>query len=306
MKPFKCVKDRLYWWVHIYGSGSDGNATLIRLPNHAKTTLLLDCGLYGLHKRIKCIKEPMRIHDHLIILITHTHSDHICGLSSLLKSNKKEKIYKQISIWCSEGSYNKLLTRVPEEFHPLIQTFKYGNYFLVDKYFGICGFEADHDEPGSCHYHILSLQCSIVFGCDTHTLSQEFLFRAKHYSDMTFLECNYDEEWMNLDRNPISGETNPIIYDDTIKQRITQAGHCSNQYLKSLSDEYKLDLSRVCLMHLSKCYNSNEVVSKRLGEVLIGCDRSNKNNPDVMFKILPDSKGIIDYTNKYNSPDAPE
>ena len=46
MKPFKCVKERLYWWVHIYGSGSDGNATLIRLPNPAKNTLLLDCGLY--------------------------------------------------------------------------------------------------------------------------------------------------------------------------------------------------------------------------------------------------------------------
>ena len=296
LELIKCPPEQLYWSVHIYGSGSDGNATMIRFPSIVRYTILLDCGLYGLHKRFKEINEYDRKYDRLIILITHTHSDHMKGVSAFLKANKKENLFQDVSVWCSEESYPKMISKVPKEFYSKVHSFKYGEYFVKNKYFGICGFEADHDEPGSSHYHILSLQCQIVYGSDTNTLSDEFLYRAKHYSHITFLESNYDEEWMRLDKNPITNEPNVVIYNDEVKERIISRGHCSNQYIKMLSDEHKLDLSRVCLMHLSKCYNSNEVVSKRLGEVLIGFDRSAKDPKDVLLKILPDGGGIIKCT----------
>lgn len=294
--PIKCPPDQLYWSVHIYGSGSDGNATMIRFPSIVRYTILLDCGLYGLHKRFKEINEYDRKYDILVILITHTHSDHMKGVSAFLKANHKEKLFQDVSVWCSEESYPKLISKVPKEFYSKVHSFKFGEYFIKNKYFGICGFEADHDEPGSSHYHILSLQCQIVYGSDTNTLSDEFLYRSMNYSNITFLECNYDEEWMKLDRNPITNEPNVVIYNDDVKERISTRGHCSNQYIKMLSDEHKLDLSRVCLMHLSKCYNSNEVVSKRLGEVLIGFDRSAPDPKDVLLKILPNGEGIINCT----------
>ena len=66
--------------IQILASGSKGNSTFIESNN---TRILIDAGIN--YTRIKKSLEKINIDPYTIdgIIITHTHSDHIGGLSSV-------------------------------------------------------------------------------------------------------------------------------------------------------------------------------------------------------------------------------
>ena len=77
-------------------SGSKGNCTLL-VGQH--TTVLIDIGI-----GIKLLSENLSklqqsINNIDAILITHEHSDHICGLECLTKKNAGVHIYVYADVW---------------------------------------------------------------------------------------------------------------------------------------------------------------------------------------------------------------
>ena len=83
-------------------SGSSGNSTLI---SSGGASLLVDAGIScrKLTSRLALLgKSPSQLDG---ILITHTHSDHICGLKVLLKN-------RDIPVYASEITGAELLGRV--------------------------------------------------------------------------------------------------------------------------------------------------------------------------------------------------
>ena len=90
--------------VKVIASGSKGNSTLIKTDN---TNILIDIGInyqYLCNELNKIDLEPKQIS---AILITHTHSDHIKGLSSLVKKTN-------LKVYIIEEMYDELKKIIPE------------------------------------------------------------------------------------------------------------------------------------------------------------------------------------------------
>ena len=68
--------------VHILASGSSGNALLVSC---GRTHLLVDAGISCRRITLSLAELGLAPADLAAILITHTHSDHISGLQTLLK-----------------------------------------------------------------------------------------------------------------------------------------------------------------------------------------------------------------------------
>ena len=84
--------------IKVIASGSKGNSTFIESNN---TRILIDAGIN--YSRIKATLEEINVDPISLdgIIISHTHSDHIGGLSSVIKKLKipvfiKEELYSEI------------------------------------------------------------------------------------------------------------------------------------------------------------------------------------------------------------------
>ena len=81
--------------VIVLGSGSKGNSTLL-IENNLK--ILIDVGFS--YPKIKMLLENNNYEPSMIdaILITHTHKDHIAGLSTFVKKNHV-KVYANLKLY---------------------------------------------------------------------------------------------------------------------------------------------------------------------------------------------------------------
>jgi len=80
------------------GSGSSGNATLIRSAN---TLLLLDCGFTLKETTARMEKLGLSPANLDGVLISHEHGDHVKGLGPLSRKFAKP-------VWLTHGTYNSL------------------------------------------------------------------------------------------------------------------------------------------------------------------------------------------------------
>ena len=126
--------------VHTLASGSSGNALVI---SHNGRHFLLDAGISCRRITVGLGELGLRLDDLSGILITHTHSDHISGLQTLVK-------HCDTPIFASERTVRELnhrLAGLEERLHP------------VDGQFTVDGCEAEafptaHDAPGSCGFRV--------------------------------------------------------------------------------------------------------------------------------------------------------
>ena len=222
-------------WIHLtittLASGSSGNSILV---SHGGTHLLVDCGISCL--RIKKALAALGLSpNHLSgILITHEHSDHICGLETLFKQF-------HLPVYCSAGTGRQLAYRIAflEE---VLRPFTPGEPFTLGE-LTVGPFATPHDAAESVGYTFTdgARKAAIVtdLGFVTGVVEQ-----AVAGSHLMVVESNHDPDMVR---------SGPYPY--YLKQRILgQHGHLSNADCAALCQ--RVGANTVILAHLSAENNS--------------------------------------------------
>ncbi|WP_455580872.1 MBL fold metallo-hydrolase [Dysosmobacter sp.] len=220
--------------VHTLASGSSGNAVLISCGS---THLLLDAGI-SCRRITAALREVGLAPDELTaILITHTHSDHIAGLQTLLKRSR-------LPIYASTAAAEDLVFRLPACMDHL-RAFSIGQALCLGNC-SVTAFPTSHDAPGACGYRIDTPESSVGLLTDTGRVTSE-AFDLLPGVDLAVVEANHDVETLR------SGP-----YPACLKRRIlSSAGHLSNEdaarFAVTLAQS---GTSEVILAHLSRENNT--------------------------------------------------
>ena len=218
--------------VTVLASGSKGNSTLIK-SNYAK--ILIDVGVTYQYLCEELNKINVKPNEIDAIFITHTHSDHIKGLASLVKKTN-------LKVFIIEEMYQELSTKINKE-----------NLYIYDgnidyKDLNIKTIRISHDVEG-VGFIIENTNKSLVYITDTGYISEKNLKVLKN-KNMYILESNHDEKML------MEGP-----YPYILKQRvISDKGHLSN----NMASEYLLEIvgdktSKIVLAHLSENNNLPEL-----------------------------------------------
>lgn len=221
--------------ITVLASGSKGNSTLIEVGDKH---ILIDVGLplRNLEKRLD--RELPKID---ILIITHTHVDHVKGIKSLLKKQKP-------LIFTLENDLDEKIDDVSLINHS--KSYEEGDLFLQF-------FELSHDVPCMGVY-LKFCDKDLVYMTDTGYVKEKILNKYKN-KNMYIIESNYDEEML------MNGS-----YPFHLKQRIrSDRGHISNddtcRYLKTLIG----DRTRyVCLAHLSEENNEPSLALDKVNDLV--------------------------------------
>lgn len=209
--------------VRVIGSGSRGNSTFVET---ASCNVLIDAGLT--YKNIcERLGEDINID---VVIITHTHKDHIGGLKSVLK--KKPVVYTMASL-CDFVSYDKINNE---------RCFSIGKTSFKL-------FDLSHDSY-CCGISICDGGKELVYITDTGYINKNVLKEIGN-KDIYIMESNHDVDMLRHSSKPFYLQMR-ILSDD---------GHLSNEqaldYLKGLvGDRTKC----VILAHLSLENNDSELV----------------------------------------------
>ena len=236
--------------VHTLASGSSGNAVLVR---HEDTTLLLDAGISCRRITTSLRELGLSLDDLTAILITHTHTDHIAGLQTLLKRS-------QLPIFASEAAAHDLCFRLPA-CGSRLRPFALNSPFPL----GLCtvtAFATSHDAPGACGYRIDTADGSVGLLTDSGFVTEEAADTLPG-TDLVLLEANHDVETL---------ESGPYPY--YLKRRILgSAGHLSNEtaahFAVTLAEH---GAGEIILSHLSRENNTPAMARNAVETALSAAD----------------------------------
>ena len=191
--------------VHTLASGSSGNALVILSGG---TRILLDAGVSCRRITASLAALGLGPGDLDAILVTHTHTDHISGLRTLLKRT-------DAPVWATARTGRDLLYRLSELEDRLCPA-ELGVSFEI----GGCAVTpvaASHDAPGACGYRLDTSDGSVGILTDTGYVTDQAAELLPGV-DLAVLEANHDVETL------CSGP-----YPYYLKQRILgPEGHLSN------------------------------------------------------------------------------
>ncbi len=221
------------------GSGSKGNGTLV---SDGKTTLLIDCG-FGLKETTKRLEAKSISPDKLsAILVTHEHSDHIKGVTSL--SNKFG-----IPVWLSRGtslhkSCNKLINCNLFNSH---KAFQLGDILVTP-------VPVPHDSREATQFILTVKKRSLGILTDIGHITEHVKSQFSK-CDAIMLEFNYDYQML------MEGQ-----YPRQIKQRVAgNLGHLSNEQAIEFLKTRESDPPEILVvMHRSEENNTEEKVASLL------------------------------------------
>lgn len=220
--------------VHTLASGSSGNALVISC---GETHLLLDAGISC--RRISSALRELELApaDLTAILITHTHTDHIAGLATLLKRCDAPILGTRQTLWTLADRLGICPGR--------LASLQPGTPTVL----GACqvsAFPTSHDAPGSCGYRIDTQDGSVGVLTDSGFVTDE---AAETLSgvDLAVLEANHDVETL---------QSGPYPY--YLKRRILgSGGHLCNEdaarFAVTLADS---GTEEIVLAHLSRENNT--------------------------------------------------
>ena len=218
--------------IKVLASGSKGNATLIRTD---RINLLIDCGVTYQYLCSELEKVNVNPKDLDAILITHTHSDHIKGLASLVKKTN-------LDVYILESMYEEIRNKIPSE------NINYYEDNLLLEDLKIKTFKISHDVDG-VGFIIEQGNNSLVYVTDTGYINKDNLKLLKN-KNLYVIESNHDEKML------MEGP-----YPYILKQRvISDKGHLSN----TTTAEYLLDIvgsntQTIILAHISENNNTPEL-----------------------------------------------
>lgn len=209
----------------IIESGSKGNATLIEEEGRI---LLIDMGI-NLKSLISALATMhKKLLDIDALLLTHSHSDHICGV----------KYLDPLPIYCTCDTYNSFNVINIEPF----ESFNVGC-------FKITPLETSHDALHSVGYKIETKKQTMIYMTDTGMIPKKSLTLMKN-ADYYIIESNHNVKMLRKSKRP-----------ELLKLRIlSDKGHLSNEdsaiYMSKLVGEKTKEIN---LAHLSEECNTPEL-----------------------------------------------
>ena len=218
-------------------SGSNGNCYYI---GHGNEAILVDAGLSCMEteKRMRQLKLSMR--SVKAIFISHEHTDHVKGLSTLAN---KYKLPVYITPATAAGSMRMI--------RHLSVPFKAGVTVQVGA-LAITPFTKQHDAADPHSFIISGNGVTVGVFTDIGKACTEVsrYFKACH---AVFLEANYDDDMLEKGNYPAY-----------LKNRIrSDAGHLSNAQALELFEKHRPDfMTHVLLSHLSKDNNDPQLVKE--------------------------------------------
>lgn len=232
--------------IQVLASGSKGNSTFIESGN---TKILIDVGIN--YTRIKKSLDKIGVDVNSLdgLIISHTHSDHIGGLSSVIK-----KI--GVNVFIKEELYSEIRKIVPDENITLIEE---NNITIGDLDIEI--INASHDVP-AFGFVISGDDKKVLYLTDTGYINRRY-YKKLEDMDAYIIESNHDEKML------MEGP-----YPYILKQRvISDKGHLSNKYTGSfLNKEIGAKTKYIILAHLSENNNTEELALEQVNGEL-------ENNP---------------------------
>lgn len=209
--------------ITVLASGSKGNATIIETKKH---NILIDAGI-TLSNAQKRINELPNID---VIIITHSHDDHIKGLKSFIKK------YHPI-----------IYTKSPELADLIMYDQLFYNDDIILDDIQIKLFELSHDVKCT-GVSIKETEKELIYMTDTGYISKKIISKITN-KDIYIIESNHDIDMLREGKYPFY-----------LKQRIMgDCGHLSNttaaEYLKKVIGP---NTKNVILAHLSEENNTYE------------------------------------------------
>ena len=236
--------------IKVIASGSKGNSTFIESNN---TRILIDAGIN--YSRIKATLEEINVDPISLdgIIISHTHSDHIGGLSSVIKKLK-------IPVFIKEELYSEIKKVIPSDYIVIVE-----DQILQIGDLDIEIINASHDVP-AFGFIISDSKRKILYLTDTGYINRKYYEKLNNL-DAYIIESNHDEK-MLMD--------GPYPY--ILKQRvISDKGHLSNKYTgrflnKSIGNKTKC----IILAHISENNNTEELALEQVKDELKSCNYNKK------------------------------
>ncbi len=240
--------------IKIIASGSKGNCTFIESNN---TRLLIDVGIN--YTRIKKALETINVDPNTLdgIIISHIHSDHIGGLSSLIKK-------VNIPVFIKEELNEEIRKIIPKEQIIIVED----NNITINS-LNIDIINASHDVP-AFGFVINDGKVKVLYLTDTGYINRKY-YKMLENLDAYIIESNQDEKML------MEGP-----YPYILKQRvISDKGHISNKYTGAILDKTIGDKTKyIVLAHLSEKNNTEELAFEQVNEII----KNHYNNKIIIAK----------------------
>lgn len=228
--------------VVVLGSGSAGNATLIRSGD---TCLLVDAGLSAKQLEARLAIAGVDPSHLCAVLLTHEHADHTAGIKVFAKR-------WQTPLYCNPATARALDGR---NLGASIKLFETGSSFAVGD-LTVRSFSVPHDASDPVGFRID--EGTTAFGVLTDLgYATRLVMEALRDVRGLLIETNYDEALLQNDtKRPWS-----------VKQRIaSRHGHLSNAAAAEVIAKLEApDLQALILCHLSRDCNSPELATGTIG-----------------------------------------
>ena len=243
-------------------SGSHGNAYVVE---HDGASLLIDCGI-----NFKTLAARLGASPHFDgVLVTHSHSDHVCGLPVLLKRFPELSVYA--NVMTAESVASEL--GVPDG---SFVCFENGQSFGVSS-FEILPFQVPHDTSDPVGFLVSAGGETYFHATDVGTPLDSIGARLAQ-ADVATIESNHDPVMLRRSGRP-----------ERLVRRISgPRGHLSNDECCELVSRFASPrLKRLALAHLSGECNSPRVAMESMSAALCGMGRC-----DVSVKALLQDEAV--------------
>jgi phosphoribosyl 1,2-cyclic phosphodiesterase len=238
--------------VTMLASGSRGNCAMVA---SSRTKILVDAGIScrETFKRMKALGDDPRSLS--AILITHEHSDHICGLATMAKKLR-------IPVFMTGATHQAWARAVRDEVgeRPRLEKFERfesGYSFQVGD-IAVKPFTIPHDaaDPVGFTFRAEGVKVGIATDLGYLPVSVRDHLRG---CDVLVMESNHDLEMLRFGPYPWS-----------VKQRVmSRVGHLSNEALAQFFvNDYDNSATFVVLAHLSEQNNLPEIARREAENAL--------------------------------------
>jgi phosphoribosyl 1,2-cyclic phosphodiesterase len=232
----------------VLGSGSSGNSTFVATE---KTRVLVDAGLTrrDIFARLAAIGEDAEKLD--AILVTHEHSDHVCGLVPLAR-----RIPRAVPLHMTRMTADSMAWG---EFTPNLDSFGAGTGFSIGD-IEVESFTVPHDAIDPVGFCLKAQGVKIGIVTDLGYITESIKVHLRG-ANLLLMEANHDLEMLRVGPYPWS-----------VKQRVMgRKGHLSNDAVcHFIRKDLDFSVSTLILGHLSEYNNYPARVEAEAARALYG------------------------------------